>query len=179
MIFPVLTPDIALDRGGFNPQLPPSNASEAAKFIEEFEEQASKFTKGLQLPSAIDSSVMAYKSKTAAFYVRDLENRELVRNFVKSIIESAIQGLSITVDTSEIINDLTNIFTTFVIGAKATSTFGSFSSTSYRGLYFETPAIYNVLLAVYIADASKLYNANSKSVVELAYYTFLTAQRAD
>ncbi|GJJ06746.1 hypothetical protein Clacol_000942 [Clathrus columnatus] len=122
---------------------------------------------------------MAYKSKTAGFYVKDLENPQLVQEFVKSIIESAIQGLSITVDTSEIINDLTNIFTTFVIGAKVTPVFGSFSSTSYRGLYFETPSIYKVLLAVYIADASKLYNVNSKSVVELAYYTYLTAQRAD
>ncbi|GJJ06763.1 hypothetical protein Clacol_000959 [Clathrus columnatus] len=162
-----------------SPQLPPAHASEAAKFLKEFGEKASNFTKVLQLPSAIDSSVMAYKSKTAAFYVKDLENSKLVRPFVKDIIESAIEGLSITVNTSEIINDLTKIFTTFVIGAKVTPTFGNFSSTSYRGTYFDTPAIYKVLLAVYIADVSKLYDANPKSVVELAYYTFLTAQRAD
>ncbi|GJJ06765.1 hypothetical protein Clacol_000961 [Clathrus columnatus] len=161
------------------PQVPPSHAIEAAEFAKKFGKQASDFVEALQLPSPLDPSVLAYKSKSGPYYVNELEDSDIVRCFIQDSVEDAIRGITITVDTTAIVNDVVNTVNSFVGGAKVTPTFGGLSTTSYRGTVFERDAILKIILAVYIADASKLYDSEPGSVLELAYYAFLTAQRAD
>ncbi|GJJ06753.1 hypothetical protein Clacol_000949 [Clathrus columnatus] len=161
------------------PQVSPSHATEAAEFAREFGKQTSKFIEALQLPSPLDPSVLAYKSKSGPYFVNELEDSNIVRCFIQDSVEDAIRGITITVDTTAIVNDVTNIMSSFIGGAKVTPTFGGLSTTSYRGTVFETDAILKIILAVYIADASKLYDSEPGSVLELAYHAFLTAQKAE
>ncbi|GJJ06734.1 hypothetical protein Clacol_000930 [Clathrus columnatus] len=161
------------------PKVPPSNVTEAAEFAKEFGKQTSKFIEALQLPSPLDPSVLAYKSKSGPYYVKELEDSNIVRPFVQDSVEDAIKGITITVDTTAIVDNVINVINSFVGGAKVTPTFGGFSTTSYRGTVFERDAIFKIILAVYIVDASKLYDSEPGSVFELAYHAFLTAQRAD
>ncbi|GJJ06743.1 hypothetical protein Clacol_000939 [Clathrus columnatus] len=161
------------------PQVPPSNATEAVEFAKKFAEQTSNFVEALDLPSPLDSSVLGFKSKSAPYYVKELEDPDIVRPFVQDSVEEAIRGITITVDTTAIVNDIVNAIKGFVGGAKAASTFGGYSATSYRGTVFDTAAILKILLAVYITDASKLYDSQPGTVFELAYSAYLTAQKAD
>ncbi|GJJ06725.1 hypothetical protein Clacol_000921 [Clathrus columnatus] len=155
------------------PKVPPSNATEAAEFAKEFGKQTSNFIDTLELPSPLDSSVLAYKFKSGPYYAKELEDSNIVQPFVQDSVEEVVRGITITVDTTAIISDVVNIVNSLVCGAKVTPTFGGLSITSYRGTVFERDAIFKVILAVYIADASGLYDYEPGSVLELAYYILM------
>ncbi|GJJ06714.1 hypothetical protein Clacol_000910 [Clathrus columnatus] len=123
------------------PLVPPSHTAEAAAFAKEFGRQTSNFIDTLKLPSPLDPSVLAFRSKSGPYIVSELEDSNIVRPFVQDSLENAIRGLGITVDTTEIVDDLVNTINSFVGGAKATPTFSGFSTTSYRGVVFGGNAI--------------------------------------
>ncbi|GJJ06740.1 hypothetical protein Clacol_000936 [Clathrus columnatus] len=161
------------------PKVPTSNITEVSQFNSKFGDQTRNFIEALKLPSALDPSVLSYKTRSGTYYVNELEDPNIVRSFIQYYVDDAIEGPFITLDTAPIIDNMTKFIHGLVGVAKNLSTFSGSSSTSYRGTFFGSDSVFKAIIAVYIADVSNLYDNKPGSVVQLAYHAFLTAQKAN
>ncbi|GJJ06709.1 hypothetical protein Clacol_000905 [Clathrus columnatus] len=162
------------------PTVPPSKVEEIEKFTIKFKEMADDFVKTLHLPSALDPAVLSYESRIATYYVSELEDSNIIKYSVKYSVENAIQGLPLSIDTFTVINDISEAFIVFVGNAKLNRTFGDYCSTTYPGTFFGDNVLYEVILALYSADASKLYEFESTDKTRyfrLAYHVYLVIQK--